>query len=558
MLGAAPRPGLEARAMILVVDNYDSFTYNLVHYLAELGAETRVVRNDALTADEALGAEARGGAAVARPLHARTRPASACRCSTRAPDDLPILGVCLGHQAIGQAFGGEVIRAKALMHGKTSPIHHDGRGRVRRPARPLHRHPLPLPGRADATPCRTCWRSPPGPTTARSWACSTRPARSTACSSTRNRSPPRAATSCWPTSSTWPACSRTADGLSHVRRLQAAAGPAGRRPRPCPRTTPRPSSPPACAASRRRPRSPPRSPPCACAARRSARSPPAPRAMRARRHHARPPLRRHRRLRHRRRRPAHPQHLHRRRPSWRPAAGLKVAKHGNRALSLASPAPPTCWPRWASTSTPARAQQRQALDEAGICFLFAPAHHGAMRHVAPIRAELGFRTVFNLLGPLSNPAGAKRQVMGVYDPRAGSSRWPRCWARWAPSAPGSCTARAWTRLTTTGETEVAEWQRRRACACFTVTPEDVGLPRADLDRPARRRRRPRTPRPCAPCWTARPGAYRDIVLLNAAAAFAGRRQGRDPARGRRPGRRRRSTTAAPAPRSTGLVEITNA
>ena len=112
--------------MILVVDNYDSFTYNLVHYLAELGAPTHVIRNDDLTAAEALAL--RPEAILLSPGPCSPNEAGICLgLLDAAPDDLPIFGVCLGHQAMGQAFGGDVIRAKQLMHGKTSPIHHEGR-----------------------------------------------------------------------------------------------------------------------------------------------------------------------------------------------------------------------------------------------------------------------------------------------------------------------------------------------------------------------------------------------------------------------------------------------
>ncbi|MEY3841862.1 MAG: hypothetical protein RLZZ542_972 [Pseudomonadota bacterium] len=112
--------------MILVVDNYDSFTWNLVHYLAELGAETRVVRNDDLTATEAWAL--RPAAVLLSPGPCTPNEAGICLAILdTAPQDMPIFGVCLGHQAMGQAFGGEVIRAKALMHGKTSPIEHEGR-----------------------------------------------------------------------------------------------------------------------------------------------------------------------------------------------------------------------------------------------------------------------------------------------------------------------------------------------------------------------------------------------------------------------------------------------
>ncbi|KQY96551.1 aminodeoxychorismate/anthranilate synthase component II [Brevundimonas sp. Root1423] len=111
--------------MILVVDNYDSFTYNLVHYLAELGAETRVVRNDDLTAAEAWALTPE--AVLLSPGPCTPNEAGIClSILDTAPLDMPIFGVCLGHQAMGQAFGGEVIRAKALMHGKTSPIEHGG------------------------------------------------------------------------------------------------------------------------------------------------------------------------------------------------------------------------------------------------------------------------------------------------------------------------------------------------------------------------------------------------------------------------------------------------
>ena len=112
--------------MILVVDNYDSFTYNLVHYLAELGAPTHVIRNDDLSADEALALNP--DAVLLSPGPCAPDQAGICLdVLAKAPDSLPIFGVCLGHQAMGQAFGGNVIRAKALMHGKTSPIRHEGK-----------------------------------------------------------------------------------------------------------------------------------------------------------------------------------------------------------------------------------------------------------------------------------------------------------------------------------------------------------------------------------------------------------------------------------------------
>jgi anthranilate synthase component 2 len=113
--------------MILVIDNYDSFTYNLVHYLNELGADTLVHRNDALSVDQALALKPQG--VLLSPGPCTPNEAGICLgLLAAAPEELPIFGVCLGHQAIGQAFGGKVIRARQLMHGKTSPIHHTGKG----------------------------------------------------------------------------------------------------------------------------------------------------------------------------------------------------------------------------------------------------------------------------------------------------------------------------------------------------------------------------------------------------------------------------------------------
>jgi anthranilate phosphoribosyltransferase len=195
--------------------------------------------------------------------------------------------------------------------------------------------------------------------------------------------------------------------------------------------------------------------------------------------------------------------------------GLKVAKHGNRALSSKSGAADVLTKLGVNIAA-SQAQQLRALDEAGICFMFAPAHHGAMRHVTPIRAELGFRTVFNLLGPLTNPAHAQRQLLGVFE-----GRWVEPLARVLGAL--GC-ERAWVvhgqgmdEITTTGETQVAEW-RDGQVRLFRITPEAVGLPRAalaDLTGGA--------PKENAAALRAlldgAKGPYRDIVLINSAAAF---------------------------------------
>ncbi|HTM82415.1 anthranilate phosphoribosyltransferase [Asticcacaulis sp.] len=195
--------------------------------------------------------------------------------------------------------------------------------------------------------------------------------------------------------------------------------------------------------------------------------------------------------------------------------GLKVAKHGNRAITSKSGTADVLAALGVNLEATLE-QQRKALDEAGICFMFAQSHHGAMKHVSPIRQQLGFRTIFNLLGPLSNPAGARRQVVGVPSPR---------FVEPIAQALGQLGAvKAWSvhgsgldELTTTGETDVAEW-RDGFVRLFKITPEAVGLPRAALADITGG----------APEYNAaelsalldgKKSAYRDIVMLNAAAAF---------------------------------------
>ena len=122
--------------MILLIDNYDSFTFNLAQYLGELGAPPIVRRNDELTADEV--AEMRPDRIVISPGPGRPEDAGiSVEVIRRFGPHVPVLGVCLGHQGIGLAFGGEVVRAGELMHGKTSNVHHDGAGVFRGVAQPF-------------------------------------------------------------------------------------------------------------------------------------------------------------------------------------------------------------------------------------------------------------------------------------------------------------------------------------------------------------------------------------------------------------------------------------
>jgi anthranilate synthase component 2 len=113
--------------MIVLIDNYDSFAFNLVHYLGELGAETEVHRNDKITADEVIGAAP--AAIVLSPGPCTPNEAGIClNLIAKAANTIPIFGVCLGHQAIGQAFGADVVRAPSPVHGKLSDVSHKGAG----------------------------------------------------------------------------------------------------------------------------------------------------------------------------------------------------------------------------------------------------------------------------------------------------------------------------------------------------------------------------------------------------------------------------------------------
>jgi anthranilate phosphoribosyltransferase len=196
-------------------------------------------------------------------------------------------------------------------------------------------------------------------------------------------------------------------------------------------------------------------------------------------------------------------------------AGVKVAKHGGRAASSKSGSSDVLSALGVNIAASTEVERR-CLDEAGVCFMFAPIHHPAMKHVMGVRSELGFRTLFNMLGPLTNPAGARRQVVGVP-----SSRFVEPLAR---ALGGLGAERAWVvhgegmdELTTTGETEVAEW-RNGAVRLFTITPEAVGLPRVSLEL-----LKGGDPDFNAAALRAllagETGPYRDIVLLNSAAAL---------------------------------------
>ncbi len=197
------------------------------------------------------------------------------------------------------------------------------------------------------------------------------------------------------------------------------------------------------------------------------------------------------------------------------ACGVPVAKHGNRALSSKAGAADVLEALGLRTDAGV-AGLEACLARAGLAFLFAPAHHPALRHAACVRAELGFRTMFNLLGPLCSPARVRRQLTGVYDPA-----WTAPMAE-VLGAVGS--ERAWVvhgsgldELTLAGETTVAEW-RDGALRRFVVTPEEAGLARAPVEAIQGGDAAGNAAALLA-LLRRQAGAYRDTVLLNAAACL---------------------------------------
>jgi anthranilate phosphoribosyltransferase len=196
-------------------------------------------------------------------------------------------------------------------------------------------------------------------------------------------------------------------------------------------------------------------------------------------------------------------------------AGVPVAKHGNRALSSKSGAADTLAALGVDIEIgPERISA--CIREAGVGFMFAPMHHSAMRHVGPSRVELGTRTIFNLLGPLSNPAGVRRQLVGVFAPE-----WVEPIAH-VLKALG--TEAAWVvhgdgldEVTTAGTTRVASLEGGKV-RLFELTPEDAGLPRADFGA-LKGGDAAHNAAALRAVLDGQPGAYRDIAVMNAGAAL---------------------------------------
>lgn len=468
--------------MVLIIDNYDSFTYNLAQGLGELGAEVKVVRNDAITLDEI---------AALAPSHIVISPGPG------TPDDagislevirhfapsIPILGVCLGHQAIGQAFGGQVVRAPRLMHGKVSAIHHDGKGifyGLPSPFQATRYHSLivryPLPDSLEVA-ARTAegeimalrhrryptvgvqfhpesFLTEHGPYMLRAFLES-------------DRVPAEMAGSALELSaavgviSMQAALARLMSGqslsegeaeaaMTQIMHGQATPAQIGA----------------FLTALRIKGETVEEITGCARAMRYSARQ-----------------------VRPRRQRQlvdtcgtggdgAATFNISTTAAFVVAGAGLPVAKHGNRSVSSRSGSADVIEALGVRLDlTPE--QVAACIDEVGLGFLFAPQLHPAMKHAIGPRRELGVRTVFNLLGPLTNPAGAQAQLLGVYDPAltepiAGVLKALGCRAAFVVHGTGGLDE-----LTSCGPNRVSALRDGRI-ETYTLDPAELGFAPADV------------------------------------------------------------------------------
>ncbi len=471
--------------MILLIDNYDSFTFNLVHYLGGLGADVRVVRNDKMSANDAIDADP--DAIVLSPGPCTPNEAGICLdLIDKAAGKIPLLGVCLGHQAIGQAFGGKVVRAPTLVHGKVSRITADGSGIFRGINGPftatryhslvVERGSLPDALVRDRAERRQTdhgsrpqddagsWRAvSSGKHRLRKWPSdpeefsgsgvglqrAARPAARPRCSNARSVVAGKAMSDDFKA-----LIAKVASGASLSREEAAAAFDRMMSGEATPSqmggllmalrvrgetvdeitgavTTMR--------AKMLKVDAPDNAVDVVgtggdasgsfnistCAAFIVA------------------------------------------------GAGVPVAKHGNRALSSKSGAADVLSALGVKIDLTPQ-QVSRCIKDAGIGFMFAPAHHPAMKNVGPTRVELGTRTIFNLLGPLSNPAGVKRQMVGTF-----SKHWIEPMAQVLKNLGSES---VWVvhgsdgldEITTTGPTSVAALENGKV-RTFEISPADLGL-----------------------------------------------------------------------------------
>jgi len=523
--------------MILVIDNYDSFTYNLVQLLAALGAEVRVERNDAMSASDALALAPAG--IVISPGPGTPADAGVSTDVVRAAVEagVPVLGVCLGHQVIAEVFGGTVCRAPKPVHGKTDEIEHDGTGLfagIPSPFTATRYHSLCVDADSIAAPLVVQARTADGVIQAM-----------------RHADKPVFGVQFHPESVLTP------EGTKLLANFLDVTGEV-------PLSHAADEAPAAIAAAGGVERSSARMAEVTTVAGAIARvtdgasldEDEAERVMgivmdgeatpsqisalivamrmkgetvdeivgfaRAMREHATPV------------RPSVPGYvdivgtggdgLHTFNISTTTAfvvagAGVPVAKHGNRAVSSSSGAADVLEALGVQIGL-GPADVARCIDEVGVGFLFAQSLHASMRHAGPTRREIGIRTVFNILGPLTNPAGARRSLLGVYDPRlvpvlaevAGRLGAERVLV--VHGHPGM------DEVSASGTTTVAEFDASSGTGVrmYEITPEQVGIARGTVadtagGDPGVNARLVRA------VLDGEHGPRRDVVLMNAAAAL---------------------------------------
>jgi len=484
--------------MILVIDNYDSFTYNLVQLLAALGAEVEVRRNDALTAAEALALEPSG--IVISPGPGTPDDAAISRDVIRAAAEksVPLLGVCLGHQCVAEVFGGSVCRSPRPVHGKTDEVSHDGTGLfagVPSPFTATRYHSLCVDAGSVPDALEVQASTPDGVIMA-----------------LRHRELPIFGVQFHPESVLTPEGAKLLANFLDVAGEVPLSGEASGTPQ-------------VVAAAGGTARISAEAAQVESVAQAIARiaageslteqaahlvmskvmdgeaTPSQISALvvgmrmkgetvdeivgfaRAMREHATP---------------VRPRvsglidtcgtggdGLHTFNISTTTAfvvagAGVPVAKHGNRAVSSAAGSADVLEALGVDISLDA-ADMARCIDEAGVGFLFAQSLHASMRHAGPVRREIGIRTVFNILGPLTNPAGATRQLLGVYDPRlapvmaevAGRLGAERVLV--VHGHPGM------DEVSASGPTTVADFSAEKGCVeVYEIAPEHVGIARGTL------------------------------------------------------------------------------
>jgi anthranilate phosphoribosyltransferase len=484
--------------MILLVDNYDSFTFNLYQYLGELGAEVKVIRNDAMTVDEAL---ALGPERIVVSPGPGTPDDAGISVELVRRSPVPVLGVCLGHQALGQAFGGRIVRAPKLMHGKISEIRHDGRG--------LFAH---LPDPFTATRYHSLVVSPdavPDCLEVTAWT------DGGVIMGLRHRERPLEGVQFHPESIL------TGSGKDLLRNFLGLGARIsiknhlGRVARGEALTEDE-------AASAMESIMDGLATPAQIGALLA--------AMAARGETEDEVVGFARTMRSR----AVPIRSEGAVDTCGTggdgagtfnistiaslvvaACGVPVAKHGNRSASGTCGSADVLEALGVRIDAPF-AQVQEALDELGWTFLFAPRFHAATRHAVGPRKEMGVRTAFNLLGPLTNPARPDGQVVGVPKPEL-TEFVARCLQRLGAKKAWVVHGAGLDELTLTGPTTVTEVEGERL-RTFTVTPEDAGLATASLD--ALKGGGPEeNARIARDVLSGAPGPRRDVVVLNAAAAL---------------------------------------